>query len=84
MSNYVTAERSNIIIEQLSHRRAQYIFFAPVVWGMRIQPAFALVRVVRCNKSRDINSSTPPAYCMLRVLECSEAYEFGQSGTGLF
>ena len=56
---------------------------APVVWGIRIQPTFALVRVVRGDLSWDINFPIPPAHCMLGLLACSEAYEFGQLGTGL-
>ena len=51
--------------------------------GFRIQPTFALVRVVRGDLSWDINCHIPPAHCMLDVLACSEAYEFGQLGTGL-
>ena len=51
--------------------------------GFRIQPTFALVRVVRGDLSWDINCPIPPADCMLGLLECSEAYEFGQLGTGL-
>ena len=51
--------------------------------GFRIQPTFALVRVVRGDKSWDINCPIPPAHCMLGLLACSEAYEFGEFGTGL-
>ena len=57
--------------------------FAPVVWGIRIQPTFALVRVVKGDKPMDINCPIPPACCMHGHLACSEAYEFGQLGTGL-
>ena len=49
----------------------------------RIQPTFALVRVVRGDLSWDINCPIPPAHCMLGLLACSEEYEFGQLGTGL-
>ena len=58
-------------------------FIAPVVWGIRIQPTFALVRVVRGDLSWDINSPIPLAHCMLGLFACSEAYEFVQFGTGL-
>ena len=51
--------------------------------GFRIQPTFALMRVVRGDLSWDINCPIPPAHCMLSLLACSEAYEFGQLGTGL-
>ena len=57
--------------------------FAPVVWGIKIQPTFDIVRVVRGDLSWDINCPIPPAHCMLGLLACCEAYEFGQLGTGL-
>ena len=41
--------------------------FAPVVWGIRIEPTVALVRVVRGDESRDVNCPIPPAYCMTYV-----------------
>ena len=44
--------------------------------GFRIQPTFALVRVVRGDLSLDINCPIPPAQCMLGLLACSEAFEF--------
>ena len=52
-------------------------------WGFRIQPTFALARVIRGDLSWDINSPIPLAHCMLGLLACSEAYEFGQFGTAL-
>ena len=61
----------------------QLLQLAPVVWWIRIQPTFALVRVVRGDLSWDINCPIPPAHCMLGLLECREVYEFGQLGTGL-
>ena len=61
------------------------IEFSLALWlgGFKIQPTFALVRVVRGDLSWDINCPIPPAHCMLGILACSEAYEFGQLGTGL-
>ena len=64
------------------------VVFHSVVWalwvgGFRIQPTFALVRVIRGSLSWDINCPIQPAHCMLGLLACSEAYEFGQLGTGL-
>ena len=53
-----------------------------VAWGIRIQPTFALVGVVRGGESWDTNCPLPPAYCMLILLACSEAYEFGQNSRG--
>ena len=58
-------------------------FLALWLGGFRIQPTFALVRVVRGDLSREINCPIPPDHCMLGLLACSEAYEFGQLGTGL-
>ena len=40
--------------------------------GIRIQPTFALVRVVREDESWDINCPIPPAYCMLNLLAYSK------------
>ena len=51
--------------------------------GIRIQPTFGLMRVVRGDSSSDIYCPIPPAHCMLGLLACSEAYAFGQLGTGL-
>ena len=48
--------------------------------GFRIQPTFALVRVVRGDLSWDINCPIPPAHCMLGLLACSEAYKFWTVG----
>ena len=53
-----------------------------MVWGIRIQPTFALVHVVRGDESWDINCDIPPAYFIFGLLACSEANEFGQFGTG--
>ena len=58
-------------------------FYPLWLGGFRIQPTFALVRVVRGDLSWDINCQISPAHCMLGLLACSEAYEFGQLGTGL-
>ena len=51
---------------------ATYVF---ALWlgGFRIQPTFALVRVVRGDLSWDINCPIPPAHSMLGLLACSEA-----------
>ena len=39
--------------------------------GFRIQPTFALVRVmIRGDLSWDINCPIPPAHCMLGLLAC--------------
>ena len=58
--------------------------FCPLwLGGIKIQPTFALVGVVRGDYPWDINCPIPPAYCMLGLLTCSVAYEFGQLGTGL-
>ena len=59
------------------------LLFPPVVYGIRLQPTFVLVCVLRGDPSRDINCVIPPAYCMLGLLACSEAYEFGLLGTSL-
>ena len=59
------------------------LLLCPVAWGVKIQPTFALVCVVRGDLSWDINCPLPPARCMLGLLACSDAYEFGQLGTGL-
>ena len=59
------------------------LFHALWLGGFRIQPTFALVRVIRGDLSWDTNCPIPPAHCMLGLLACSEAYEFGQLGTGL-
>ena len=59
------------------------LFYALWLMGFRIQPTFALVRVVRGDLSWDTNCPIPPSHCMLGLLACSEAYEFGQLGTGL-
>ena len=61
----------------------QNTYSCPVAWGFRIQPTFALVRVVRGDLSLDINCPIPPAHCMLGLLACSEAFGFGQFGTEL-
>ena len=55
----------------------------PVVCGIRIQPTFALLHVLRCDSPRNINCPIPPAYCMHGLIACSEGYEFGQLGTML-
>ena len=44
--------------------------FALWLGGFRIQPTFALVRVVRGDLSWDINCPIPPAHCMLGLLAC--------------
>ena len=53
------------------------LIMSSVASGIRIQPTFALVRVVRDD------SGLLHAYSMLGLSACSEAYEFGQLGTGL-
>ena len=47
--------------------------------GVRIQPAPALMRVVRDDNLRDVNYPVPPAHCMLGLLACNGAYELGQT-----
>ena len=54
-----------------------------MTWGIRIQPTFALVGVVRGDESGDIKCPIPPASSMLGLLASSEAYKFGELGTGL-
>ena len=44
------------------------IVLGPVAWGFRIQPTFALVRVVRGDLSWDIHCPIPQAHCMLGLL----------------
>ena len=68
---------------QMNMQRIIYITesFHPSGLGVRIQPTFVLVRVVRGDLPRDIICHIPPVYCM-HDLACSEA-EFRQLGPGL-
>ena len=54
----------------------------PCGLGIRIQPTFVLVRVVRVDYSRDMNCPMPPAHRMLGLPAFGGAYEFGQLGSG--
>ena len=59
-----------------------YLLFTSVAWGIRFRPTSAPVRVVRGDKSWDINCPIPLAYCMLGSLASSEAYEFDRQAQG--
>ena len=72
-----------ISLEEVGEALNEMKFLALWLGGFRIQPTFALVRVVRGDLPWDINCPIPPAHCMLGLFACSEAYEFGQLGTGL-